>query len=90
MALRKIGEPIRSLYGEHLDDLTTTGVWHQSASSRASASLGYPTGIAGLLEVHSPAGSMVYQRYTVYNSGDIYHRGRYNDVWADWKRLLTS
>lgn len=89
MALRKISEPVKRLWGsEHLDEIVTTGVWHQSLSRNADTSMGYPTGMAGLLEVHTPTGTgMVYQRYTVYNSGDIYHRGMYNGRWAAWRRV---
>ena len=92
MALRKIGEPIKRLWGsEHLDDLTTTGVWHQGRSLDASTSLGYPVPVAGLLEVHAPARTrMVYQRYTCFNSGDVYHRGAYDNVWQPWKRLQAT
>lgn len=89
MARRKISQPIQNLYGQSLDDLDTTGVWHQSSSNRASSNLGYPVGMAGLLEVHSPQSSMVYQRYTVYKSGATYYRGRYNGTWAAWKQLAT-
>lgn len=88
MALRKISEPITRLYSEHLDEIVTTGVWHQPLSRNADTDLGYPVGVAGLLEVHRyPESAMAYQRYTVYNSGDIYHRGMYNERWAAWRRV---
>lgn len=89
MGLRKISEPIKRLWGsKHLDEIVTTGVWHQPLSRNADTNLGYPVAEAGLLEVHNPAdATMVYQRYTRYNSGDIYHRGAYNGRWAAWRRV---
>ena len=87
MALRKISEPIKRLWdSEHLDEIVTTGVWHQPLSRNADTGRGYPYGAAGLLEVHGPSeSSMVYQRYTCYRSGDVYYRGSYNGHWANWK-----
>lgn len=92
MALKKISGPVTPLDGtEHLDNLTRTGVYHQALSRNASAERGYPTGRAGLLEVVSPPGaSMVYQRYTVYNSWGMYFRGRYNGSWGPWRKILTE
>lgn len=91
MALKKISSPITPLDGtEHLDTLTRTGTYHQSLSRKASAERGYPTGMAGLLEVHNPNEYMVYQRYTVYYSQGMYVRGRYNESWGPWKQILTE
>lgn len=92
MALRKISQPITELgSSEHLDSLTTTGVWSQSLSRNASVENGYPEAQAGLLEVISPSGVlMVYQRYTIYNSRGMYFRGFYGSSWGPWKKVLTE
>lgn len=92
MALKRISQPITPLDGtEHLDNLTRTGVYHQSLSRNADEARGYPTGMAGLLEVvFPPNATMVYQRYTVYHSRGMYFRGRYNESWGPWKKILTE
>lgn len=92
MALRKISQPVTALDGtENLDGLTTNGTYHQEFSRRADTELGYPVGQAGLLEVVNPTeSSMVYQRYTLYNSLGMYFRGLYNASWGPWRKLLTE
>lgn len=74
----------------NLDTVTKTGVYHQATSANASTALNYPTGTAGLLEVHNPDAGMTYQRYTVYKSGDIYWRGLCQNSWGAWKRVSDS
>lgn len=88
MALKRISHPLTQLgSGEHLDNLTTTGVYYQALSRNADVNNGYPEAEAGLLEVISPPGiSMVYQRYTVYNSRALYFRGFYGSSWGPWKK----
>lgn len=80
------------LFGKNvnLDTVTKTGVYHQATSANASTALNYPTGIAGLLEVHNPDAGMTYQRYTAYKSGDVYWRGLYQGSWGKWKRVSDS
>lgn len=91
MALKKIRGPITPLDGtEHLDTLTTTGVYHQAFTVRAKAELGYPEGRAGLLEVHSPDADMAYQRYTGLWSGDVYYRGAYRGEWKPWRKIQAT
>ena len=74
----------------NLDTVTKTGVYHQAASANASTALNYPTGTAGLLEVHNPDAGMTYQRYTVYKSRDFYWRGLYQNSWGEWKCVSDS
>lgn len=91
MALKRISQPIQNLGGEHLDDLTANGVWHQSRSANADTDRGYPgAGEAGLLEVFSPEAGMVYQRYTTFRSGGMYWRGRYMGQWYPWVKVATT
>lgn len=74
----------------NLDTVTKTGVYHQATSANASTALNYPTGTAGLLEVHNPDAGMSYQRYTAYKSRDFYWRGLYQNSWGEWKRVSDS
>lgn len=92
MARRKISEPITTLGdGVDLDTVTQTGVWHQNYNVHTSLDLNYPAKSAGLLEVHTPEnGAMVYQRYTVFKSGEAFYRGRYMGKWYPWRKILTS
>ena len=92
MALEKISQPITSLDGtEHLDSLTTNGTWHQAMVKNASADMGYPVNsVAGLLEVHSPDTAMVYQRFTEFWSGRVWHRGSYRGEWKPWAEIATK
>ncbi|WP_246818702.1 pyocin knob domain-containing protein [Corynebacterium sp. HMSC074C01] len=92
MALKRISQPLTDLgSSEHLDNLTTTGVYHQALSRNTDVNNGYPEAQAGLLEVISPPGvQMVYQRYTVYNSRALYFRGFYGSSWGPWKKVLTE
>ena len=91
MALRKISEPITRLEGtEHLDELTANGTYHQAMVVKSSTDLGYPAEkVAGLLEVHSPDANMVYQRFTEFWSGRVWHRGSYRGEWKPWVEVAT-
>ena len=91
MALKRISQPITPLDGtEHLDTITRSGVYHQGYTVRAVEELGYPARRAGLLEVHNPDSEMVYQRYTVLWSGEMYYRGAYRGEWKPWRKILTE
>ena len=92
VALKRISQPLTELgSSEHLDNLTTTGTYHQAYSRNADTERGYPEANAGLLEVTSPPDvSMIYQRYTVYNSRAMYFRGFYGSSWGPWKKVLTE
>lgn len=93
MALRLIkkAHEVTELENEHLDDITTPGTYHQSLIVRAQTELNYPERkAAGLLEVWNPDSRMVYQRFTVFRSGNMYYRGSYDKVWEPWKKVLTE
>lgn len=75
--------------GTDLNNYTTTGTWHQSGNGGASAGTNYPVGLAGLLEVFG-SGSMVYQRYTEYNTGIIHSRSKYASTWSPWSEVAQE
>ena len=72
-----------------LNQYITPGTYHQSADVQAAAGTNYPVALSGLLEVYASS-LMVYQRYTVYNSGQIYTRSSYNSSWYAWRLELDS
>ena len=69
-----------------LDEVTTTGVWNKSHNYMAN---GHPDVQAGLLEVHAPENSQVYQRFTAHSSGAMYYRGKQGGVWGPWRKIQT-
>lgn len=73
-----------------LNTYLTQGLYHQSLNAQAAAGTNYPAPYAGLLEVFS-SGSMLYQRYTVYQGfAATYYRSRYVTTWGAWERLAES
>ncbi|WNM67267.1 minor tail protein [Arthrobacter phage Wyborn] len=62
----------------------SSGFYHQAANAGATTGTNYPVALAGLLEAFTSA-SMVYQRYTTYNSGTTYTRSKYSTTWYPWK-----
>jgi len=72
-----------------LNTYTTVGFYHQNTNANASSGTNYPAAAAGMLEVLAD-GVMVYQRYTIYNSGQIYSRAYYNGTWYAWRLNLDS
>lgn len=87
MALKKLGHPVRQLPPmADLDTMTTTGVWNKPTNYMAD---NHPTGDAGLLEVHAPENSQVYQRFTAYGSGPMFYRGKQGGVWGPWRKIQT-
>jgi hypothetical protein len=80
----KFGQGTDIPSGVDLNTYTITGWYHQNTNAGASAGTNYPVGLAGLLEVYTD-GSMTYQRYTLYNSGQIYTRSKYISTWYAWR-----
>lgn len=72
-----------------LNTLTSTAVYHQGSNVNAASGTNYPVAAAGLLEVYAIS-VMIYQRYTVYNTGEIYTRSYYNGTWYAWHLVLDS
>lgn len=76
--------------GADLNTYTSKGYWHQTSNSNAGAGTNYPESLAGMLEVQND-GSMVYQRYTVYNNThNIWVRTYYNGTWYSWYKIWHS
>lgn len=72
-----------------LNTYTATGFYHQNANANAVAGTNYPSPQAGMLEVLAD-GVMIYQRYTLYNSGIVYTRSYYNGTWYAWRQVLDT
>jgi hypothetical protein len=72
-----------------LNTITSTGTYHQPTNANASSGSNYPAASAGMLEVYA-ASSMVYQRYTIYNSGQVYTRAIYNGTTYPWRQAIDS
>ena len=75
---------------EHLDTVTTPGVYSQSTNLKATLSAGYPTTRGGVLQVEQSASkTMVWQTYTTYaptatTPPQTWQRGSYNGTWSAW------
>lgn len=76
--------------GVNLDSMIASGWWHQPFSANAQNGANYPVGEAGILTVHAPTSSMIYQTYRGYAAGGLYWRCRYNDTWGGWFRAWDS
>ncbi len=76
--------------GVNLDSMTASGWWHQPFSLQAQNGANYPVGEAGILTVHAPTSSMIYQTYRGYAAGGLYWRCRYNGTWGGWFRAWDS
>ncbi|MFZ3130706.1 MAG: pyocin knob domain-containing protein [Desulfosporosinus sp.] len=73
-----------------LNNYDVTGLYHQPSTTDATSGSNYPVALAGMLEVIQD-GSMVYQKYTSYDSShNVYVRTCYNSTWYSWYRLLNS
>ncbi|MGP5736482.1 phage tail-collar fiber domain-containing protein [Pseudomonas aeruginosa] len=76
--------------GVNLDTMIASGWWHQPFSANAKNGTNYPVGEAGLLTVHAPTSTMIYQTYRGYAAGGLYWRCRYNGAWSAWYRAWDS
>ncbi|MCO3945754.1 phage tail protein [Pseudomonas aeruginosa] len=76
--------------GVNLDTMIASGWWHQPFSANAKNGTNYPVGEAGLLTVHAPTSTMIYQTYRGYAAGGLYWRCRYNGTWSAWYRAWDS
>lgn len=81
---------MRSLTGQHLNNVYESGLYHQQYSVEATPERKYPSQRAGLLEVFSASNytdtgtSYVYQRYTTYNGDEQWQRTSYAGEWNWW------
>ncbi|HHX6414114.1 TPA: phage tail protein [Pseudomonas aeruginosa] len=76
--------------GVNLDSMIASGWWHQPFSANAQNGANYPVGEAGILTVHAPTSSLIYQSYRGYAGGGLYWRCRYNGTWGGWFRAWDS
>ncbi|HBO1420028.1 phage tail protein [Pseudomonas aeruginosa] len=76
--------------GINLDSMIASGWWHQPFSLNAQNGANYPVGEAGILTVHAPTASLIYQTYRGYAAGGLYWRCRYNGTWGGWFRAWDS
>ncbi|MDQ6213314.1 pyocin knob domain-containing protein [Achromobacter insolitus] len=67
-----------------LNTVKIPAIYGQSLSANATPARNYPTNRAGKLIVGSGGPQIVTQLYQIYNTGEIYTRGGYNDIWSDW------
>ncbi|HHX6290673.1 TPA: pyocin knob domain-containing protein [Pseudomonas aeruginosa] len=70
--------------------MIASGWWHQPFSLNAQNGANYPVGEAGILTVHAPTASLIYQTYRGYAAGGLYWRCRYNGTWGGWFRAWDS
>lgn len=67
-----------------LNAVKVAGLYGQSLNANATLARNYPTNRAGSLLVCVAGSSVTTQMYLVYNTGEIFTRGGYNDVWSTW------
>jgi len=75
--------------GTNLNSYTATGLYHQPSTANAGSGTNYPVALAGMLEVIQD-GSMVYQKYTSYDSSHNVYVRTYNGSWYSWTRILDT
>jgi len=92
----KRGVEATELGTEHLDTVTTPGVYSQSSNLEATLAAGYPQTRAGTLQVErSSDKKMVWQTYTTYaptvtEPANTYVRAAYNGAWTAWSKAGGS
>ncbi|MCP1404566.1 pyocin knob domain-containing protein [Achromobacter insolitus] len=67
-----------------LNTVVVPGLYGNSTNANATPERNYPTNKAGFLLVGSGGPQIVTQLYQIYNTGEIYTRAAYNDVWIEW------
>lgn len=80
--------------GVNLNTLTRPGIYTQGSNSEANSGSNYPpasagdgnSSLAGVLEVFStPAGQILWQRYSEYHTGFVvWQRSMYGGSWSPW------
>ena len=71
----------------NLNSLTATGTYFQSQNNEAATARNYPIGQAGILQVVSNGGNMVWQTYVPHGDlgATVYRRVSYLGIWYPWK-----
>lgn len=76
--------------GSNLNSMTTPGSYGQTANANATLALNYPEAVAGTLLVQCASPAICSQLYTTYNSGRVYSRSCYSNVWSAWAELSIT
>lgn len=76
--------------GVDLDDIVTTGIYHQTTNEGAESGVHYPADYAGVLTVVNEA-SLTYQKYHVNGVAEaIFFRSTDGSGWNAWSRILKD
>ena len=89
---KHVPSKVKDLDATDLNTLSSTahaGFYRQTANASATTARHYPVAAAGVLLVLASAGGVV-QMYVVYNTGALYTRGLYNNVWSAWRYSYDS
>ena len=79
--------------GVDLNTYRTTGIYAQNSNADATSGSNWPTNSAGILEVwNDDYGNGIHctQRYSKYNTVDVYQRNYYNGTWTSWRNLTQD
>ena len=79
--------------GVNLNTYRTTGVYSQNSNADATAGSNWPANAAGILEVwNDDYGNGIHctQRYSQYNTTNVYNRNYYNGTWTAWRDLTQD
>ena len=79
--------------GVDLNTYRTTGIYAQNSNSDTTSGSNWPTNFAGILEVwNDDYGNGIHctQRYSRYNTVDVYQRNYYNGTWTSWRNLTQD
>ena len=75
----------------NLNNYIVTGIYHQNLNAQAQSGTNYPEAQAGMLEVMKlEDGIFIYQRYTTYNTENVYERVCYNSSWGSWAKIWSN
>ncbi|WP_457472009.1 pyocin knob domain-containing protein [Pseudomonas sp. TE21394] len=70
--------------------MVTPGSYGQTANANATLSLNYPATSAGTLLVQAANTAIITQIYCVYNTGQVFSRSCYANVWSRWSELCVT
>lgn len=79
--------------GANLNSYRSTGIFSQNSNSDTNSGSNWPTNNAGILEVwNDDYGNGIHctQRYSRYNTTDVYQRNYYNGTWTAWRNLTQD
>ena len=77
----------------NLNTMRSTGIFAQNSNNDTTSGSNWPTNNAGILEVWNDDygnGLHCTQRYSRYNTTDVYQRNYYNGTWTSWRNLTQD